>query len=199
MKSPSLAEEMGLRHMGHWRSCWQRWAMFLANGASNGSATGTLLRWFLGAGDIGHGPCSTHFETPSLCTPVRPLHASIMESQLHQHGPQLLLREILSSVPLANFVTQLHTDPALVLLISGCLPACLHEPPLRCRNKRLNQTLRFAVIRPPSLRRGLAQLVDEGHGFDGMRILWPCTSGGKGLGQQKAHVTIDTASQHKHS
>ena len=22
MKSPSLAEEMGLRHIGHWRNCW---------------------------------------------------------------------------------------------------------------------------------------------------------------------------------
>ena len=183
--------------------------MFQANGANDASTTSTLWRCsspsFCGGlvGGISHGPCGPHKEIVR----TGPLHASIMKSQLHQHGPQLLLREDPCSSPVLHFVAQLHTDVAVVLLISGCLPAGLREPLLLCGNQLINQALRFEVIQPlplgrmpPSLRRGLAQLVNQGHGFDGMRILWPCTSGRKGLGQKSmSHIDHHTASQHKHS
>ena len=179
----------------------------MANGASDESPTSTLWRCsspsFCGGlvGGISHGPCGPHKEIVR----TGPLHASIMKSQLHQHGPQLLLREDPCSSPVLHFVTQLHTDVAVVLLISGCLPAGLREPLLLCGNQLNNQAIRFEVIQPlplgrmpPSLRRGLAQLVNQGHGFDGMTILWPRKSGRRGLGQKRmSRMTIDTASQHK--
>jgi len=93
-----------------------------------------------------------------------------MESQLHQHGPQLLLRDVLSSNPLLDFVTQAHLHAAAVPLVLGCHPALLREPHLErlvdslvakekvllFGNQRINQALRFEL----SLCRGLAQLVN---------------------------------------
>ena len=179
--------------------------MFVANGASDGSATCTLWRWFLGAGGISHRPCSSQVEMrleDFRFTPphphLDPVHLSTMESQLHQHGPQLLLRDVLSSIPLPDLLTQPHADAALVLPFFGCLLTFLHELLLRSGSKRLSQTLRFEVIQPLplgliplSLRRGLAQPVNEGHGFNSMRILRPRKSGCKGLGQKKAHMTVE--------
>ncbi len=163
------------------------WTMFMANGASDTSTTGTLLpllRWFLGAVDISHRPCSTHAEMIWNPSTTYQLHASITESQLHQHGPQLPHCDIPSSSPLLDLFTQVHWHLALVLLILGCLPAFLLEPLLLCGNQRINQALRFA----PSLCGGLAQLLKEGHGFESTRIFWPCKSGRKAL-SQKQHIT----------
>jgi len=38
------------------------WTLFVANGASDGSSTGALLRRFLGAGSISHRPCGSQLE-----------------------------------------------------------------------------------------------------------------------------------------
>ena len=174
----------------HENDCW---TMFLANGASDASTTGTLWRWFLGACGISHRPFGTHFEIHLQC--MHPLDTYSIQSQLHQHGPQLPLCDIHSSGPLLDLFTHAHENLALVLLILGCLPACLLEPLLRFGNQRINQVLRFA----PSLCGGLAQLLKEGHGFEGTGILWPCKSGRKVLGQKHEHMIIDTASRHQQS
>ena len=175
----------------------------MANGASDASTTCGLWRWFLEADGISNGPCGSQAaRVITLPHPV-PLHASIMESQLQQHGPQLLLGAMASSIPAIDFVTLAHVHEALILLISGCFQAFLREPLLLRGNKRLNQALRFEVIQPLplgciplSLCRDLAQPVNQGHGFDGMRILWPRKSGRKGLGQKNMSRMIIEEAPH---